>query len=432
MSTTFRLIGAPLNQALDAAERHLEHEELRGWDPYDALCSPLFQLPVLRSNRPLRFGAQQALKRSPWNLRPALRIAKQVNPVSVALYLQGQTQRAASHPASTEVRRKHVEAAVEGLAHMATPGYSGSCWGYPFDWETRYGSVPAGTPTVVATGMVTNALWRARMLLGLERAGEQLLSAAQFVMRDLNRIDGGDGTFCWAYAPGGLHAVLNATLKGSRLLAQAYALGGPAELLDAAARSVRFVLNHQLPSGAWPYSVRDSRIDNFHTGYVLECLSAYQRQSGDRSVEGPLNRGWAYYRDRFFTEDLRPKYYDNRAEPLDSTACAQAIITLCEFGDLEAAARVADHGLRLLGLPDGAFAYQRRGGRTVRTPFLRWSSAWMYCALSRLAQAVGEPPAVRTSSRSNGIGHARASKVPGGRPAPASTARPVGASVGGG
>ncbi len=408
MTTSFRLIGGSLRRALDAAERHLEMEQLRGWDPYDALCSPLFRLPVLRSNRPLRFGAQQALKRSPWNLRPVLRIAKQINPVSIGLYVQGQAQRAASHPASTGARRERAKVAVQRLAALVAPGYSGSCWGYPFDWETRYGSVPAGMPTVVATGMVANGLWKAHTLLGLEEAGELVLSAADFVLHDLNRIDGGENSFCWSYSPTSRHAVVNATLKGSRLLAQAHALGGPDELLQAAARSVRFALAHQLPSGAWPYSLADPRADNFHSGYVLECLSAYQRHHGDRSVDDALDRGWAYYRSRFFTEDLKPKYYDNRVEPLDATACAQAIITLCEFGDIEAASRVAQHALWLLRLPDGSFAYQRRGERTVRTPFLRWSTAWMYSALSRLEQSVGETPPPRTRRLSDGTGAAGA------------------------
>jgi hypothetical protein len=401
MTGGFRLTDASLLDAVDAAERHLELEDLRGWDPYDALCSPLFGLPVLRSNRLLRFGGQQVLKRSRWNLRPLLRIPKQVNPVSIGLYLQGQALRTAGDASSAEERRKKAEHAVRRLATTVTPGYSGSCWGYPFDWETRYGSVPATFPTVVATGMIANGLWTAHARLGLEQAGELVLSAAEFVMHDLNRIEGSDGSFCWTYAPTSGPAVLNATLKGSRLLAQAHALGGREDLLQAAARSVRFVVAHQLPSGAWPYSLSDPRADNFHTGYVLECLSAYRRHSGDSSADDALDRGWAYYRRSFFTEDLTPKYYDNHSEPLDATACAQAIITLCEFGDIHAASRVAEHSLRRLRLPDGSFAYQRRSDRWIRTPFLRWSTAWMYCALSRLARAIGQSPTLQTQRQSD-------------------------------
>lgn len=391
----FESAGTSLEAVLDAVERRLELEDLHGWDPYDALCSPLFALPVLRSSHPLRFGAQQVVKRSRWNLRPLLLIPRQLNPVSVGLYLQGQAHRAVSNPGILERRRNRAEAAVQRLAAAATPGYHGSCWGYPFDWETRHGSFPAGTPTVVATGMVSNGLWVAHATFGLEQAAELLVCAAEFVLRDLPRIDGEQGSFCWAYGPGSRQAVFNATLKGSRLLAQAHALGGRDELLDVAARSVRFVVDRQLSSGAWPYSLSDPRVDNFHTGYVLECLRAYGRYSGDLSAADAIDRGWEYYRRNLFTNNLTPKYYDNRVEPLDATACAQAIITLCEFGDTPAASRVAETAVQRLALPDGSFAYQRRRNRTIRTPFLRWSTAWMYCALSRLEQAVSEPVLVK-------------------------------------
>lgn len=383
-----------LGPALDAVEYRLELEDLRGWDPYDALCSPLFRLPGLRSNRALRFGAQQALKRARWNLRPLLRIPTQLNPVSIGLYLQGQALRAQSDPASRSRRRDKAQAAVLRLAATATPGYSGSCWGYPFDWETRHGSAPAGTPTVVATGMVTNGLWSAHQAFGLGKSRGLILSAAEFVLHDLPRIEARDGSFCWTYGPGSRQAVVNATLKGSRLLAQAHRLDARSDLLQTARRSVRFAIGQQLPSGAWPYSLTDRRADNFHTGYVLECLRAYRRHSGDHSADDAIDRGWAYYRNSFFTDDLTPKYYDNHVEPLDATACAQAIITLCEFDDVVAAARVAEHALRRLGLPDGSFAYRWRRGSTIRIPFLRWSTAWLYCAMSRLAQAVGQSPAL--------------------------------------
>jgi hypothetical protein len=389
LSTSRQLTEAGIAQALERTERHLEDQDFHGWDPFDALCSPICDLPVLRSSRTVRFAFQQVVRRSSWNLRPVLRIGKRVDPVSLGLYVQGQALRGLVDPESTEVRRVKTEMVLDRLAASASAGFSGACWGYPYDWETRYGSIPAGTPTVVATGIIANGLWTAYLTLSSQHARDLLLSAAEFVMHDLNVISGDDATFCWSYSPRDRQAVLNATLKGSRLLAQAHAVGGSREMLDAARRSVNFVVAHQLPSGAWPYAVGDARrwTDHFHTGYVLECLNAYRRLSGDRAVDAAIEKGWSYYRERLFTSDLTPKYFDDRVAPLDATACAEAIITLCDFDDSEAALRVAEHALACLGLSDGSFAYQRRRKRTVRTPFLRWSTSWMYCALSRLDQA---------------------------------------------
>lgn len=391
MSTSRQLRESGVDQALERTERHLESEDFHGWDPFDALCSPICDLPVLRSRRTVRFAFQQVVRRSPWNLRPLLRIRKRVDPVSLGLYIQGQALRGFADPQSIEVRREKAEMVLDRLAARVSLGFSGACWGYPYDWETRYDSIPAGTPTVVATGIIANGLWTACLTLNSQHARDLLLSAAEFVMHDLNVINGDDGTFCWSYSPRDRQVVLNATLKGSRLLAQAHAVGGSRDMLEAARRSVNFAIAHQLPSGAWPYAVGDARqwTDHFHTGYVLECLNAYRRLSEDRAADAAIERGWSYYRERLFTSDLTPKYYDDRVGPLDATACAQAIITLCDFDDSDAALRVAEHAIACLGLSDGSFAYQRRRRRTVRTPFLRWSTSWLYCALSRLDQALG-------------------------------------------
>ena len=92
-------------------------------------------------------------------------------------------------------RARAIECVAE-LARLRSHGYSGDCWGYPFDWEARYGRLPATTPTIVATGIVTNALFVAYRLLQLDDAFEMCKSAGRFVLDDLPRTVE-DGTFCW-------------------------------------------------------------------------------------------------------------------------------------------------------------------------------------------------------------------------------------------
>ena len=124
-------MGFEFSELLDRTEAHLESERLHGWDPYDALCSPLFDMPVLRSQRVLRFGAQQVLKRVPWNHRPLLRIEKQLNPVAVALYAQGQCLRAISEPETAGTRRRAVAAAIEHAPCVGVDGLFRRLLGLP-------------------------------------------------------------------------------------------------------------------------------------------------------------------------------------------------------------------------------------------------------------------------------------------------------------
>jgi hypothetical protein len=373
-----------------ALESYLMRERFRGWDPYDALTSPLFRLPILRSSRWLRLGAIQALKRSPIIVRPLLRIPKGYNPVTLAFVLEGATYRSQVDQQRAHGHRERAEWCVAELARLRTPGFSGDCWGYPFDWEARYGRLPAGTPSIVATGIVTNALWVAYRALGLQHAFEMCRGAAGFVMQDLPRTEAGE-TFCWGYYPGDTtQRVLNATMKGARLCAQVYSITRDERLRDAAARTAAYVAEHQRADGSWPYAVGDRRtwVDSFHTGYVLDAYASYERHTGDDAFRAVREKGWHFYREAFFRDKGAPRYYPDSEFPVDATACAQALLTLCRHDDIATAAAVADWTIRTLQSRDGSFAYQVRRRGVVRVPYMRWSSAYVYDGLSRLSLAL--------------------------------------------
>lgn len=371
------------------SERRLERDQWMGHDPYDVLRSPLFRLPVLRSNRLVRFGSQQVFRRLPIDLRPLLRVPADLNPVTLGLYAQGLAYRTRASLGDVTETRAKAETALRLLRESVTPGWSGACWGYPFSWEARYASISPHTPTIVATSMITNGLYVAYEALGLASARELILSACDFVTRDLNRSPGPDGSFCWSYSPNDHQQVLNATAKGARFIAQAVSVGAPASLLKDAAASARYVVAGQEASGRWPYAVGDTRIfaDAFHTGYVLDSLKEYRALTDDTSVTPAIDRGFAYFRSNFFEPDMTTRYYDDRALPTDAAACAQAVLTLCAFGDVEAARQVARRAVEVLALRDGAFAYRRQRRYLNRTHYLRWSTAWMYVALARLEEA---------------------------------------------
>ena len=223
--------------------------------------------------------------------------------------------------------------------------------------------------------------------MGVAEALPLCSSAAEFVRADLNRIPGPDGSFCWSYSPLDRQPVVNATAKGARLLAQVSALAGRNDLLADARGSLRFVADQQRPDGAWPYAVNDPRSwsDNFHTGYVLDCLHEYEQRTADTTFRAAAEAGWTYYREHFFDDGCIPRYYDSRRYPVDATAAAQSLLTLCRFGDLATAQRVAVWSIGRLQRPDGAFAFQIHPHYTNRIPYMRWSTAWLYCGLARVA-----------------------------------------------
>jgi len=382
-------VATDLREALNRTEAYLRRVDYRGYDPYDGLMSPLFSLPILRSAKLPRWGFQQVLKRLPFQTRPLLGIRPGYNPVTLALAIQAWTER--DRAAGRNDRRAEVERLVGELQRLRSPGWSGSCWGYDFDWEARYACFPAGLPTVVATGFVTHALFQAHAHYDLPAARDLVVDAATFVTGDLNRTRVEDG-FCFSYSPRDHNKVLNATVKGARLLVQAAHLaGGNTEWVDTARTTLHYVARHQRDDGSWPYALGDARswADHFHTCYNLDGLDAFGRLTGDDTFADIVTRGTEYYRRHFFRDDGAPRYYDNRTFPIDATCCGQALLTLVRLGDLEQARHTAAWIMEHMALPGGAWKYQLTPRLENRLVYVRWSVAWIGAGLASLERALG-------------------------------------------
>lgn len=168
-------------------EERIHADAYRGYDPYDALTSPLFKLPILNQQKTLRWGVQQVLKRLPFNVRPLLFIPKGYNPVTLGLCLQAYTALKRVFPDKSAFYDAQSAVCLAELQRLQSKGYSGACWGYDFDWEARYARIPAYTPTVVATGFITHALFEYYRATQHPQALALCQSATQFVLNDLHR-----------------------------------------------------------------------------------------------------------------------------------------------------------------------------------------------------------------------------------------------------
>jgi hypothetical protein len=78
--------GSAISKSTSALRNYIEDRKYSGFDPYDGLNAPLFNIKLLKRNKKLRFLFQQFIKRSPVDLRPVLGIKPAVNPVTLGLY----------------------------------------------------------------------------------------------------------------------------------------------------------------------------------------------------------------------------------------------------------------------------------------------------------------------------------------------------------
>jgi len=356
-----------------------------GYDPFDGLESRIFQTTPLRHFRSTRLLWQQAVKRSPINLRPLLMVAKGVNSKGLALFAlaaisRGRSGDGGSDQTADDLIRMLLECGIESENSIA--------FGYNFDWQSRAFFAPRGTPTIVPTAFAARAIFEQ----GGPESEKTLARLARFVTTELNRSIETTDEVCFSYTPIDHTKIYNASLLAGEVLA--YAGGVENSLL--ARKAVQFVLNGQREDGSWLYGPGEIHgwVDNFHTAFVLDSL----RRISDlmpglkAEIEPAIDRGFEYWIKRFFLDDGTPKYFDQQTYPIDIHAAAAAMVTLTGFAGtderaLPLARKVAEWAIKNMIGPDGNTYYQKRRFITIKTPFIRWGQAWMAYALALLIEA---------------------------------------------
>jgi len=366
-------------------KEYCEKENFKGWDPYDGLNSKVFKSLHLDKIQFFRLAWIQLFKRNPINLRKLLLVPKEHNPKGLGLFLTGYCNLYTIDPKDEYL--KYIKFLADELITLQTKGYSGSCWGYNFDWQSRAFFLPKGTPTVVATSFIASALLDAYEITKNEKYLTIAISSTQFILNDLNRTKKEEG-FIFSYSPYDHTKVYNASLLGSKILARVYSYTKDKELYMAAKSSVIACVNAQREDGAWIYGELEiqSWVDSFHTGYNLECIYEYQKYTKDDSFDEAIKKGLSYYLDNFFLEDGTPKYYDNKTYPIDIHAPAQFIATLYKLNKLdehkELIEKILEWTIENMQDKEGYFYYQLKPFISSKIPYMRWAQAWMFYAYS--------------------------------------------------
>jgi hypothetical protein len=390
--------GVPPAVSLEKLRSWVEAEEYRGYDPYDALNSPLLR-SLGATGRYSRMILTQTLKHLPFNLRPLLGIRRGHNPKALGLFLWGYGKLYALDGSGRHLER--IDRLLDLLEETGSRGWSGSCWGYNFDWQSRAFYLPRWTPTIVNTSFIGHALLDVYRLTGKERALHLALSVRNFLLADLNRT-GGREAFCFSYTPLDRTAIHNANLLGASLLIRLHRHCQEAPVREAALAALAHTLSFQREDGSWPYAETSYQavIDSFHTGFNLQALSWFleEKEGGERCREA-LERGKAYYRDNFFLPDGGPKYYHDRAYPLDIHSSAQAIVYFSRQG--EECRDLTDRLVRWMidSLQDrrGYFYFRRTRFFTNRIPYMRWSQAWAFHALTEYTYRHEAPQRIKST-----------------------------------
>lgn len=378
------------HDALHRLTAFVESQDYRGYDPYDALNSPLLRVASL-GRKPLRIAVIQAMKRMPFNMRPLLFVKKGVNPKGLGLFLWGYVKLHALE-GSAHLRQR-IDHILELIDANRAPNCSGNGWGYNFDWQSRAFFVPKHTPTIVNSSFVGHALLDAYHETGSQKALDLALPIQDFFLQDLRRTPHKGDSFCFSYTPIDELIVHNANLLGASFLIRASRISNRSEAEEAALRALDYSMDHQRPDGSWWYADTNYQqwIDSFHTGFNLQCIRYFLEEGFAESHREGFDRGVAFYADNFFLPDGTAKYFHDRALPLDVHSFAQAVVFFSILGGEHRALahRVAAKMIEIFQSPKGYFYFQKRR-RTVKIPYMRWSQSWAFHALTELVMREGK------------------------------------------
>ncbi len=207
------------------------------------------------------------------------------------------------------------------LTENPSRGYSGHCWGYPFDWQSLI-FIPRGTPSGVVTSQVAHAFIDAYEILHEKRYLDIAKSCCSFILHDLKKDIINSESLCFSYTPIDTYHVHNANLWAASVLIRMWSHSHDVIYKETALKAYKYTLNNQNSDGSWIYwgppDKYNAVIDNYHTGFVLECLNTARRVLGDEWMwEDALQKGLDYYMTNLFLDDGTPRLMDNATYPID-------------------------------------------------------------------------------------------------------------------
>lgn len=369
-------------------DRWLEKNDYKGYDPFDGLNSRVLR-PFTFNNQYLRIALQQGIRRFPINLRPIAGIKKDYSSKGMGFFARGYIR--LYKATKKEEYADKAKSCLDWLIQNQSKGYSGSCWGNHFDYQSRVFFLPKGVPTIVWVALIGHSFLDAYEFFNEKKYLDIADSACRHIVNDLERHKDGDD-ICISYIPIENKQVHNANTLGAGLLARTFSITKNEEYKSLAESAINYTVKYQRKDCSWYYGEAPNLhwVDNFHTAYVLDSIRHYIESTNDVQHQGCLKNGYKFWKNSFFLNDGTPKYYVTKVQPLDIQCSSQAIDTLVFFSDMDPtgidlALKVANWTIDNMQDETGYFYFRKyKQGIVNKTPTLHWGQATMLCALSGL------------------------------------------------
>ncbi len=388
------------SQLFQKGLRFLEKQKFRSHDVSDPFTSSLFKTVNKLKKVPL-IGKYFYYPFNQMVLHQRSLLTKILDAKSNHRYPQAHAQiiRALVSYSKTSSKLGFLEQAIklgEELILMRSDQSQNFGWGQPFDWPSSAHIMKANTPRATVSSQCSMAF------LDLYDATKDVkyldiaASTCNLYLEDFNCHKDEEGDVCFSYTTQDNYIIHNASMFVAAVLLRTNAHRKNTDWEELGIKAARFTAKHQLEKGEWYYNADpknlNTRVDNYHTGFVLESYLDIREFAPELFVnEKEVEMGFEYYTAHFFTKDGAPKMSDRKTYPIDIQSSAQSIITLVRSGKkehFEIAEKVLDYTLKHF-FDEKEFRYYYRiykNGKTDKSSFIRWGDAWMLRAIALMIE----------------------------------------------
>jgi hypothetical protein len=292
-------------------------------------------------------------------------------------------------------QRQYYERAVhflQVLKETRCPRYDHYCWGYPFNWETRGGTMWRDTPLITTVPYVYEAFRQVYQIDGKQEWREIMHSIARHAVEDYRDFETSANASSCSYnpEPGNPGGIINASAYRAFLLTTASMDLSEEKYQKVAQRNLNFVLQAQNSDGSWYYSTDGERdfVDHFHTCFVLKALAKIEAITKSPECTKAIERGVDYYVRNLFDErglpqpfSRRPRMTVYRRELYDYAECINLSVLL--EGRFPTLDKILSGVISLNGWQksDGSFRSRQLLLGWDNTPMHRWAQSQMFRSL---------------------------------------------------
>lgn len=379
-----------LSKSFDKLFEYVKKNNYEGNDLFDGLNSRLFKNSPLYKSRFFRLALIQFCKLSPIDFRKFFFVPKGFNPKAGALFMLGNLNM--FNLTKDEKYKQDAKEIYEKLKKISIKRDKGIAWGYNFDWQARAFYVPIGTPNVVTSVYIGNALIQYHKMFNDVEALEIVKQISEFILNEMILTED-EHNLCFRYIPGEEAQVHNASLLAASFLSTVEKYFHSEEIKNKVKKAVNFSISDINEDGSWPYGTKPFHrwVDNFHTAFNIESLITIRDNLGWYELNPKIEKVIDYYLNNLFTKDGLPKYYNTSLYPIDIHVIAEEIIVLDKIKNsnleynkegLTFVEKQMPNLINVFQDKKGYFYFQKTKHYWNKIPYIRWAQAWMFYALS--------------------------------------------------